>query len=295
MESDNTKTEYVTYEDVQKWANDNIKTQYAALPPAANMSFRSLTHEESIKTLPKEIRVSTSSLLLGHKKLNEENDKDSKAYAHVCGEHWADVKFSCGNKPFTQASLGGITLVEPFCNLIGSITSSRGARNLKVLVIFYFLASGHLEKYVQAVPYLPEFKTACTSAWKGHKVKTIRNIPLDKGEATGSDKLRDGSNDVEEDTGTELVGTTPCNKKIQDEPKKGSQEKSIIFENGVAIGSVELHGSSRDLEEDVKSQSAAVPKDTPLKRKRQDESTIGVNQSMCKQIWILDIRIKLGL
>lgn len=283
MEFDNTKTEYFTYGDVQKWANDNIKTQYAALPPATNMSFRSLSQEESIKILPKEIKVSASSLLLGHRKLDDEDDKDSKVYAHVCGKHWADVKFSCGNKPFTQASLGGIILVEPFCNLVGSMANSHGARNLKVLVIFYFLASGHLEKYVHAVPYLPEFKTACTSAWKGFRIKTIGNILLHKGEATGPDELRDGSNDLEEDSNTELVGITPCNRKIQDEPRKGSQEKSSIFDNEVAIGYVELHGSSRGLEEDVKSQSVAVPKDTSLKRKRQDESTIDINRSMCKR------------
>lgn len=284
MESDNTKAEYVTYEDIHKWASDNIKTQYAALPPEANMSFRSLTEEESIKILPREIKISTSSLLLGHGEPNEETDMDSKVYAHICGKHWTDVKFSCGNKVFTQVSLGGITLVEPFCNLVGSVGNAGPLRNLKTLVIFYFLVSGHLEKYVQTVPYLPEFKTACTSAWKGRKAKNTKNIMLDKGESTGFGEFQNASNDLEDDIETELAETTSLNRKIRDEPRKESQGNNIIFDNGIAIGYVELRGSSANLENGVNIQSTAVPKDMPLKRKRQDESIIDLNRSMYKKI-----------
>jgi hypothetical protein len=284
MESDNTKAEYVTYEDVQKWASANIKTQYAALPPEANMSFRSLTQEESIKTLPREIKVSTSSLLLGHRDPNEETDKDSKVYAYICGKHWTDVKFFCGNRAFAQASLRGVTLVEPFCNLVGSVSNAGPLRNLKILVIFYFLASGHLEKYVQAVPYLPEFKTACTSAWKGRRVKILSNIVLDKKEPTGFDEFQDGSTNSEEDIETELVETTPPNGKIRDKLRNESEGQKIIFDNGIAIGYVELHGSSANLEEGVNIQSAGVAKESPLKRKRQNETIIDLNRGMFKQI-----------
>lgn len=168
---------------VISWAEKNFLEDFQALPPASQLTFepRTLTKHLEIPSRNKFRRLPDSAaahlLRIGNYDKSPTHAEDApQAYAcigfEIDGAQETDLKVyylyesETGNYMDISSQIQHVHWMEPF-SLVSDGSSSGDRQRVKALIVYYFLAAGHLYETQHYKNFIKDFKAAC--AWVGNE------------------------------------------------------------------------------------------------------------------------------